>query len=46
RWSNDPAEVDPPVRDITVVDVDDIGGGNGLDVEELAIVVPLDGHQR
>ncbi|MGX0958337.1 hypothetical protein AB7M18_004465 [Pseudomonas viridiflava] len=29
--------------DLTVVDEDDIGGGDGLDEEEMAIVDPLDG---
>jgi len=32
--------------DLTVVDEDDIGGGSGLDEEELAIVDPLDGDAR
>ncbi|KPX45136.1 Uncharacterized protein ALO68_01070 [Pseudomonas syringae pv. helianthi] len=46
RSSNEQGEDVPADLDVTVVDEDDIGGGNGLDEEELAIVDPLDGHQR
>ena len=38
RGENNPADLD-----LTVVDEDDIGGGDGLDEEEMAIVDPLDG---
>lgn len=44
RSPNEKGEDEPADLDVTVVDEDDIGGGNGLDEEELAIVDPLDGR--
>ncbi|KPW19728.1 Uncharacterized protein ALO83_02268 [Pseudomonas cannabina pv. alisalensis] len=46
RSASEQGEDDPADLDLTVVDEDDIGGGDGLDEEELAIVDPLDGNQR
>ncbi|MCF5282533.1 serine kinase/phosphatase, partial [Pseudomonas syringae] len=46
RSPNEPGEDVPADLDVTVVDEDDIGGGNGLDEEELAIVEPLDGNTQ
>lgn len=46
RSPNEPGEDVPADLDVTVVDEDDIGGGNGLDEEELAIVDPLDGNTQ
>ncbi|EFW82003.1 hypothetical protein [Pseudomonas savastanoi] len=43
---NEQGEDDPADLDLTVVDKDDIGGGNGLDEEELAIIDPLDGNTQ
>ncbi|MEQ4503861.1 MAG: serine kinase/phosphatase, partial [Pseudomonas sp.] len=39
-------EDDPADLERTIVDEDDIGGGNGLDEEELAIIDPLDGNTQ
>ncbi|MDU8459151.1 serine kinase/phosphatase [Pseudomonas syringae group sp. J254-4] len=46
RSPNEQGEDDPADLDLTVVDEDDIGGGNGLDEEELAILDPLDGNTQ
>ncbi|KAA8711038.1 hypothetical protein [Pseudomonas cannabina] len=46
RSASEQGEDDPADLDLTVVDENDIGGGDGLDEEELAIVDPLDGNQR
>ena len=43
RSANERGENGPADLDLTVVDEDDIGGGDGLDEEEMAIVDPLDG---
>lgn len=43
RSPNERGEDNPADLDLTVVDEDDIGGGDGLDEEEMAIVDPLDG---
>ncbi|WP_122710889.1 serine kinase/phosphatase [Pseudomonas viridiflava] len=43
RSANERGEDNPADLDLTVVDEDDIGGGDGLDEEEMAIVDPLDG---
>ncbi len=43
RSANERGENSPADLDLTVVDEDDIGGGDGLDEEEMAIVDPLDG---
>ncbi|KPC28448.1 Uncharacterized protein ABJ99_4301 [Pseudomonas syringae pv. cilantro] len=44
--ASEQGEGDPADLDLTVVDEGDIGGGDGLDEGELAIVDPLDGNQR
>ncbi|MEE5097278.1 serine kinase/phosphatase [Pseudomonas alliivorans] len=46
RSPNERGEDNPADLDLTVVDEDDIGGGDGLDEEEMAIVDPLDGKAR
>lgn len=46
RSADEIGEDEPADLDLTVVDEDDIGGGNGLDEEELAIVDPLDGQTQ
>ncbi|KPW07633.1 Uncharacterized protein ALO90_00614 [Pseudomonas amygdali pv. aesculi] len=46
RSPNEQGEDDPADLDLTVVDEDDIGGGNGLDEEEMAILDPLDGNTQ
>ncbi|MCF5710159.1 serine kinase/phosphatase [Pseudomonas syringae] len=46
RSPNERGENNPADLDLTVVDEDDIGGGDGLDEEEMAIVDPLDSHAR
>ncbi|MEE4909630.1 serine kinase/phosphatase [Pseudomonas alliivorans] len=43
RSPNERGEDNPADLDLIVVDEDDIGGGDGLDEEEMAIVDPLDG---
>ncbi|WP_122523878.1 serine kinase/phosphatase [Pseudomonas viridiflava] len=43
RAASERGEDNPADLDLTVVDEDDIGGGDGLDEEEMAIVDPLDG---
>ncbi|KTC16777.1 hypothetical protein [Pseudomonas viridiflava] len=43
RSASERGEGNPADLDLTVVDEDDIGGGDGLDEEEMAIVDPLDG---
>ncbi|CAM3030552.1 serine kinase/phosphatase [Pseudomonas floridensis] len=43
RSANERGEDSPADLDLTVVDEDDIGGGDGLDEEEMAIIDPLDG---
>ncbi|WP_122861017.1 serine kinase/phosphatase [Pseudomonas viridiflava] len=43
RSASERGEDNPADLDLTVVDEDDIGGGDGLDEEEMAIVDPLDG---
>ncbi|MEE5153508.1 serine kinase/phosphatase [Pseudomonas alliivorans] len=44
RSASERGEDNPADLDLTVVDEDDIGGGDGLDEEEMAIVDPLDGN--
>lgn len=44
RSPDEQGEDGPADLEVTVVDEDDIGGGNGLDEEEMAIVDPLDGR--
>ncbi|KPX00835.1 MULTISPECIES: hypothetical protein [Pseudomonas syringae group] len=46
RSPNEQGEDVPADLDLTVVDEDDIGGGNGLDEEEMAILDPLDGNTQ
>ncbi|RMN45339.1 hypothetical protein SAMN05444506_1247 [Pseudomonas syringae] len=46
RSASEQGEDDPADLDLTVVDDDDIGAGNGLDEEELAVVDPLDGNTQ
>ncbi|MEE4626129.1 serine kinase/phosphatase [Pseudomonas alliivorans] len=46
RSASERGEDNPADLDLTVVDEDDIGGGDGLDEEEMAIVDPLDGKAR
>ncbi|RMO89514.1 hypothetical protein ALQ32_01764 [Pseudomonas syringae pv. tagetis] len=46
RSHSEQGEDDPADLDLTVVDEDDIGAGNGLDEEELAVVDPLDGNTQ
>ncbi|AAO54527.1 MULTISPECIES: hypothetical protein [Pseudomonas] len=46
RSASEQGEDDPADLDLTVVDEDDIGAGNGLDEEELAVVDPLDGNTQ
>ncbi|MEE5039642.1 serine kinase/phosphatase [Pseudomonas alliivorans] len=43
RSASERGEDNPADLELTVVDEDDIGGGDGLDEEEMAIVDPLDG---
>ncbi|MBP0952494.1 serine kinase/phosphatase [Pseudomonas alliivorans] len=43
RSASERGEDNPADLDLTVVDEDDIGGGDGMDEEEMAIVDPLDG---
>lgn len=43
RSASERGEDNPADLDLTVVDEDHIGGGDGLDEEEMAIVDPLDG---
>ncbi|MCO5364127.1 serine kinase/phosphatase [Pseudomonas alliivorans] len=43
RSASERGEDNPADLDLTVVDEDDIGGGDGLDEEEMAILDPLDG---
>jgi hypothetical protein len=45
RDASEAGEEGPIDWDLSVVDEDDIGGGNGLDEEELARRDPLDGHR-
>lgn len=44
RSASEQGEDDPADLDLTVVD--EIGAGNGLDEEELAVVDPLDGNTQ
>jgi hypothetical protein len=46
RSASEHGEGDPADLDLTIVDEDDIGAGNGLDEEELAVVDPLDGNTQ
>ncbi|MCR8717605.1 serine kinase/phosphatase [Pseudomonas syringae USA007] len=46
RSASEQGEGDPADLDLTIVDEDDIGAGNGLDEEELAVVDPLDGNTQ
>ncbi|RMR28680.1 hypothetical protein ALP36_02450 [Pseudomonas syringae pv. coriandricola] len=46
RSAYEQGEDDPADLDLTVVDDDEIGAGNGLDEEELAVVDPLDGNTQ
>lgn len=43
RSSREAGEGGPADLDLSIVDEDDIGGGDGLDEEEMAIFDPLDG---
>ncbi|MBD8598289.1 serine kinase/phosphatase [Pseudomonas sp. W2Oct36] len=43
RSSREAGEGGPADLDLSIVDEDDIGGGDGLDEEEMAILDPLDG---
>jgi len=43
RSANEPGEDRPADWDLSIVDEDDIGGGDGLDEAELAQFDPLDG---
>jgi hypothetical protein len=44
RSPDEAGEDGPADLEVTIVNEDDIGGGNGLDEEEMAIVDPLDGR--
>ena len=44
RSPTEEGDDDPADLEVTIVDEDDIGGGDGLDEEEMAIVDPLDGR--
>ncbi len=46
RSPEEAGEGGPADVDLTEVDEDDIGAGNGLDEEELAVVDPLDGKSK
>lgn len=46
RSPQEAGEGGPADFDLTEVDEDDIGAGNGLDEEELAVVDPLDGKSK
>ena len=43
RSAREQGEGGPADFDLSIVDEDDIGGGDGLDEEEMAILDPLDG---
>ncbi|WP_455913100.1 serine kinase/phosphatase [Pseudomonas syringae] len=43
RSAREAGEDGPADLDLSIVDEDDIGGGDGLDEEEMAILDPLDG---
>jgi hypothetical protein len=43
RSAHEAGEGGPADFDLSIVDEDDIGGGDGLDEEEMAILDPLDG---
>ncbi|WP_282369396.1 serine kinase/phosphatase [Pseudomonas sp. PS02290] len=43
RGPREAGEDGPADLDLSIVDEDDIGGGDGLDEEEMAILDPLDG---
>jgi hypothetical protein len=43
RSAREAGEGGPADFDLSIVDEDDIGGGDGLDEEEMAILDPLDG---
>lgn len=45
RSPNEPGESGPADQELSFVDEDDIGGGDGLDEEELALIDPLDGKR-
>ena len=44
RSPREAGEDGPADLDLSIVDEDDIGGGDGLDEEEMAILDPLDGR--
>lgn len=44
RSPTEEGDDEPADLEVTIVDEDDIGGGYGLDEEEMAIVDPLDGR--
>ncbi|SDX62612.1 hypothetical protein SAMN05444064_1288 [Pseudomonas syringae] len=46
RSASEQGEGGPADLDLTIVDDDEIGAGNGLDEEELAILDPLDGNTQ
>ncbi|EKG33526.1 hypothetical protein [Pseudomonas avellanae] len=46
RSASEQGESDPADLDLTIVDDDEIGAGNGLDEEELAVVDPLEGNTQ
>jgi hypothetical protein len=46
RSPEEAGEDGPADFDLSVVDEDDIGGGDGLDEEELSVVDPLDGDSK
>ncbi|KGF62666.1 hypothetical protein [Pseudomonas lutea] len=43
RSPHERGEGGPADQDLSIVDEDDVGGGDGLDEEEMAIIDPLDG---
>ncbi|WP_296246412.1 serine kinase/phosphatase [Pseudomonas sp. UBA4194] len=46
RSANEPGENEAADQELSFVDEDDIGGGDGLDEEELALIDPLDGKPQ
>ncbi|MDY1017859.1 serine kinase/phosphatase [Pseudomonas coleopterorum] len=45
RSPNEPGESGPADQELSFVDEDDIGGGDGLDEEELALIDPIHGKR-
>ncbi|MBD8592536.1 serine kinase/phosphatase [Pseudomonas sp. CFBP 8758] len=45
RSPDEPGDSGPADQELSFVDEDDIGGGDGLDEEELALIDPLDGKR-